>query len=115
MSPNHLLHIEMLCFLYGLAALLAWQMLTGRIPLAGLFTHKGLTRQTSPGRVQLLMATIAVCATYLTRVANSRTLDMPDIDPNWLYVLGGSGGIYTLEKAWAAFQNSKRLAGRKEL
>jgi hypothetical protein len=32
---------------------------------------------------------------------------MPDVDVNWLYVFGGSGSIYAIEKAWAAWNQRK--------
>jgi hypothetical protein len=110
MTPSRLLHLEMLCFLYVLAATIAVQILTGRIRLVGLLSDKGKTRQLSAGRVQLLMASVMMCISYLDQVANATGGAMPDVSTNWLYVFGGSGGIYTLEKAWTAWKNKTKSA-----
>jgi len=107
MTVTRILHLEVLVFLYALAATVFFQVLTRRINPAGLFSQKGAAGQLSPGRVQLLLATIAASATYLTQVANATNGKMPDVDVNWLYVFGGSGGIYALGKAWAAWSGKK--------
>src|SRR5664279_5812212 len=61
MSIIRILHFELLGFLYALAAVVAFQLLTGRINLAGVMSQKDPNNpdQTSPERVQLLLATIA--------------------------------------------------------
>jgi hypothetical protein len=46
-------------------------------------------------------------ATYLTQVANATNGKMPDVNVNWLYLFGGSGSIYALEKAWVAWNQRK--------
>ena len=75
-------------------------MLTGRINVNGLFQQKDGSAQTSPERIQLLIATIAAAASYFGEVAKSSTGTMPDVSNNWLYLMGGSSGIYALRKAW---------------
>ena len=107
MTVTRFLHLEVLAFLYALAATTFFHILTRRIQSAGLFSQGGAAGQVSPGRVQLLLATIATSATYLTQVANSTNGTMPDVNVNWLYVFGGSGGIYALEKVWAAWNQRK--------
>ncbi|MFY9852581.1 MAG: hypothetical protein WAK26_01730 [Terracidiphilus sp.] len=107
MTVTRFLHLEVLAFLYALAATAFFQILTGRIQSAGLFSQSGSGGQTSPGRVQLLLATIATSATYLAQVANVTNGKMPDVNVNWLYVFGGSGSVYALEKAWAAWNQRK--------
>ena len=107
MTPNRILHLEGLVFLYALGATILIQILTRRIPVVGLLAEKNSAGQVSAGRVQLLLATIAASASYLTQVANTTNGKMPDIDANWLYVFGGSGGIYALGKAWTAWKNRK--------
>jgi hypothetical protein len=106
MPITRILHFELLGFLYGLAAIVAFQMLTGRINLKGLFQQKDGSAQTSPERVQLLLATIAAAANYLGEVAKSSTGTMPDVSNNWLYPMGGSGGIYALRKAWKTLKST---------
>ena len=107
MSIIRILHFELLSFLYGLAAIIVYQMLTGRINLTGLLTQKDGTDQTSPERIQLLLATIAAGARYAGEVATSTSGTLPDIPSSWLYLMGGSSSIYVLRKAWTAWnQNS---------
>jgi len=106
------MHLEGLGFLYGLAAVVACQVLTGQINLQGIIRRKDGSGQTSPERVQLLLATIAASARYLTQVAQSQNGTMPDIDANWLYLMGGSSGIYALHKAWNIFKAAQQLGGK---
>jgi hypothetical protein len=108
MSVAHILHLEAVAFVYALAATVFYQILTQQIQIAGLFSQKDAAGQTSPGRIQLLMATIAASASYLAQVANTTDGKMPNIDVNWLYLLGGSSSIYALEKAWAAWGQKKK-------
>ena len=98
---ERVLAIEAQGFLLALAVCLVFQMLTGRINLRGLLMAKNGSGQVTPGRVQLLLATFAAGAHYLSQVAAaSGTGKMPDVGPEWLYLFGGSSGIYALEKAW---------------
>ena len=109
MSITRILHFEGLGFLYALGALIVYQMLTGRIKLSGLLTQKDQSNQTSPERIQLLLATLAACASYLGEVAKNTSGTMPDISNNWLYLFGGSSGIYVAGKAWATYNFKKRI------
>lgn len=111
MTPVRLLHLEMQAFLFLMIATIAWQLLTRRINLSGLFFHKvrvhkpGVAEQpaqVSAGRIQLLLATIAASAEFLTNVAKSNSGQMPDISQTWLRVLGASSGVYVLDKTLAA-------------
>jgi hypothetical protein len=108
MPVAHILHLEVLAFLYALGATVFYQILTNRIRVAGLFSQKDAAGQTSPGRIQLLLATIAASASYLAQVANTTNGKMPDVDVNWLYLFGGSSSIYALEKAWATWNKKKK-------
>lgn len=109
MTVSHILHLEVVGFLWALAATVFLQILTRRIKLDGLFSENNAPGKVSPGRVQLLLATFAASATYLARVANSTNGNMPDIDPNWLYLFGGSGGLFALEQGWAAWKKRKKV------
>jgi len=108
MSLVRFLHFEALGFLYVLAAVVLFQIATGRINMAGIITRKDGTYQTSPERVQLLLATIAACATYLGEVARTNSGNLPDASNNLLYLMGGSSGIYILRKGWAFYNVNKR-------
>ena len=111
MSIARILHFELLGFVYALAAVVLYQMLTGRINLAGVMSPKDPNDpnnpdQTSPERVQLLLATLAAAASYLGEVAKNTGATMPDVSNQWLYLMGGSSSIYLLRKAWTTW-NSK--------
>ena len=99
-SITRILHFEILGFLYALGAVVVYQMLTGAINTKGLLAQKDRSGQTSPERVQLLLATLAAAASYLTEIAKNTGGTMPDVSNNWLYLMGGSSGIYALRKAW---------------
>ena len=103
MPITRVLHFELLGFLYALAAVVVYQMLTGAINATGLLAQKDHTRQTSPERIQLLLATLAASASYLGEVAKNTTGTLPDVSNNWLYLMGGSSGIYALRKAWTTW------------
>lgn len=106
MSIVRVLHFEVVGFLYALAAVVLYQMLTGGINLSGLLTQKDGTSQTSPERIQLLLATIAASASYLGEVLKNTSGTLPDVSNNWLYLMGGSSGIYALRKAWTTWNKS---------
>jgi hypothetical protein len=109
MTVAHILHFEMMGFLWALAATVFIQILTRRIKLNGILSEDNVPGKVSPGRVQLMLATFAASITYLSQVANSSNGTMPDIDPNWLYLFGGSGSIYALEQGWAAWKRRKKV------
>lgn len=108
MTLTSILHLEVTAFLCALAATVFFQILTRRIKVVGLLCPESAMGQVSPGRVQLLLATIAASASYLSQVANATNGNLPDVNLNWLYVFGGSGSIYALEKAWAAWNKTKK-------
>jgi hypothetical protein len=107
MSVAHILHLEVVAFLYALAVTVFYRILTRQIQVTGLLSEKGADGETSPGRIQLLLATIAASASYIAQVANTTNGKMPDVDVNWLYLFGGSSSIYALEKAWATWGKKK--------
>ena len=112
LSPIRIMHFEALGFLYGLAVVVAYQILTRQINLQGMLQRKDGSGQTSPERIQLLLATIAAGARYLTQVAQAPNGIMPDIDNSWLYLMGGSSGIYVLHKAWSTFKAAQQPGGK---
>jgi len=109
MSLTRVLHFEVLGFLYALIAVVLYQIATRRINLEGLISHKDGRTAVSPERLQLLLATLAASATYFTQVASNTTGIMPDVSNQWLYLFGGSSGIYVAGKAWAFYNIKKRI------
>ncbi len=99
MDPIFLLQLELHGFLILLAAILAFKILTRRIRLSGLLARKQDGGQISPERLQLLLVTMAMGAKYLSSVLHASNGAMPDVSPDWLYVVGGSSGIYASVKA----------------
>lgn len=108
LSPIRILHAEALAFLYGLGAVVGYQLLTGQINLDGILRRKDGTGQTSPERVQLLLATLAAGFRYLSEVAKTHGASLPDIDSSWLYLMGGSSGVYLLQKAWNIYKAAQQ-------
>jgi hypothetical protein len=86
-----------------LAAVVVFQLLTGRINTRGLLSEKTSTGigPVSPARVQLLLFTLAIAFYLLSQVIQSIKgsppgvpISFPDIETKWLVILGGSHSIY---------------------
>lgn len=85
--------------LAALAAIVAYQIVTGRINTRGLLSDKAKNGAVSfsPARLQLLMFTLATAAYVLSKVISSIAAGkpvFPEIDPNVLVILGGSHALY---------------------
>jgi hypothetical protein len=107
MTPVHLLQFEVRGFLFGLTAVLGYKMLTRNITLNGLLNDENSNRNISPERVQLLLATIAMGSRYIGQVSQSTGVTaLPDISPNWLYMFGGSTGIYMAMNAFKTLRKT---------
>ena len=100
MEPIHLLQVELNGFLIILSAILVFKLLTRQIQLGGLLNRKHDNGRVSPERIQLLLATLAISAKYLGSVMHASNGAMPDVSPDWLYLFGGSSGIYASIKAF---------------
>ena len=105
MQVTSILDFEGRWFLLLLSVILIYRMLTRRINLRGLFLRKDGSKSVSPERVQLLLATMVISANYLSLVAHASGNRMPDVSPQWLYLMGGSSGIYVVGKALTLFRN----------
>ena len=103
MSLAQILHYEVMGFLYLLVAVVAYQILTGRIKLQGLLDQKEGSGATSPERVQLLLATMAAAARYLSELPKATGGKLPEISNQWLYLMGGSSALYVLRKGWVTW------------
>lgn len=99
MDPISLLELELHAFLMLLAAILVFRLLTRKIQLSGLLNRKEDAGRVSPERVQLLLATLAMSAKYLGSVIHGTAGIMPDVSREWLYLFGGSSGLYASVKA----------------
>lgn len=109
MTPSRLLHLEMEGFLAALIALIGYRLLTGAINLKGVLSQSDgrlVSPQLSPGRVQLLLATIAAAATFLVRASTASDGRLPEIDHRWLYLTGASSSLYAIEKAFVTWRSS---------
>jgi len=101
---------EVTIFLGGLAAIIAFRLLTGGINTRYLLYGKTKTgsRYFSPERVQLLLFTLGTAMFYLLQVINSLKTatkgvpqPLPDISNETLALLGGSHMLYLGGKAYA--------------
>ncbi len=100
-------------WLLALLALVAVRMLSGQISLRGLLHEKTAAGPgaVSGARVQLLLATIAAAATYITdTLAATPAGGLPEINTAWLGVLGASNGIHLVAKLVAALR-ARRAGG----
>lgn len=96
-----LLAWEMRLFLGGLAAIVFYQMLTGRINLQGLLWEKNGAAEYSWGRVQLLFFTVIFAFIYIGKVMQMQDLNqLPEIRPEMLALLGGSNLVYLGQKMY---------------
>lgn len=108
------LHLEARGILYGLVAAVVYQLLTQRINLRELLRDKSGSKDISPARVQLLLATIAESVRLISRVANAKDAVLPDMNTGWLYLMGGSSSVYVIGKAWNFWKANKKRMGEVE-
>lgn len=102
MLASKILGLEAAGFVYVLAFLVAYSLLTARINLRGLLLDKSGSGRVRPERLQLLLSTIAFAAKYVNDSSTSTTA-LPHIDFTYLYLLGGSHGIYISRKLYEGF------------
>jgi len=88
--------------------LVAYKLLTSEINLRGLLLDKTGSGAVRPERVQLLITTMVVAGKFLADAFTSKTPTLPSIDSDWLYLLGGSSGIYTVRKLYEQIGASRR-------
>ena len=107
MSITQALNFEGLAFLYALAFLIGYRLLTGQINAKGLLASKTGRPSVRPERVQLLLTTIALSAKYLGDVSQARDGNFPSLDNTWYYVFGSSSGVYLSRKIYERYVQSK--------
>lgn len=108
MSLVRVLGLEAVALVYAMAALVAYRLLTSQINIRGLLLDKSGSGLVRPERVQLMITTIAVAGKFLVDAFTSKTPALPTVDSNWLYVLGGSSGIYVVRKTYERIGPSRR-------
>jgi hypothetical protein len=107
MTPTYLLGLEVRGFLFALTALVAMRLLTGAMPLKGLLGNEDGTDDISPERLQLLLATMALAGKMVVSAVHGAAGTMQDIGPQWLYLFGGSSGIYASVKMGRSLINRR--------
>src|SRR5271169_594366 len=95
---------EVMFLLFGLAAVILAQLLGGEINTKGLLSgsdNQG-NQSLSPGRVQLLLLTMAAAGQYLTQVlgnlGNLNQSSLPPINTDLVAGLLGSNAVYLTGK-----------------
>ena len=106
MSSHRFISLEATTFVYLLAFLVVYGLLTSRINTKGLLIDKSGGGGVRPERIQLLVATIALAAKYMMDVSSTTGPALPHLDPGWLYLFGGSNGIYVIRKLYERFCGS---------
>lgn len=94
------LQFELLLLLVGLALVVAYQILTGRINTKRMLFEKKGINQYSSARVQLLLFTLAGAFYYFFKVIDDPTR-FPDVPQELLLILGGSNIIYLGGKSYS--------------
>ncbi len=92
---------EIWILLGGFALVVAYQMLAGHINMKGLLLDKE-TKMLSPGRIQLLIATIIFAMYFLTNISTEPPY-FPEIPEEALWFLAASNSGYLGLKAKSLF------------
>ena len=96
-----IVRLELALILGGLALVVVYKMLTGRINMIGLLDDKK-TRALSPERVQLLIFTVMGAGYYLLlAIEQAPSGRLPDIPGEALLLVGGSQVVYLGGKTWS--------------
>jgi hypothetical protein len=106
MLPARFLEVVALVFVYGLALIVGLKLLTGAINLRGLLADKSRPSQISPERVQLLISTIVLAIQYARGMTAVSAGALPKVGVGSLYLLTGSGLIYTARKLFERFRTN---------
>jgi len=107
-SISKLIVIDVWAFLGVLFAIVALRILTGGINIRGLLMEKHGSRRLSPGRVQLLLLTLAAAFNYLNNVLSDPQGGLPDVSSTWLYLLSGSHATYLGGKAFSTIMEKAK-------
>lgn len=105
-SLANFVRYEVMLLLFGLAAVVAAQLLGGEINTKGLLygSDSRGNRSLSPGRIQLLLLTMAAAGQYLTQVlGNLNQNALPPVSNDLVAGLLGSNAIYLTGKFYDIF------------
>jgi len=102
-----MLDFEVFVFVYGLAGIVVWKLLSAKINMRGLLKDKSQPSRVSPERVQLLISAIAVSIGYIRNSATLQQGNFPHVDPGWLFLFGGSSLIYSARKVFERLHGAK--------
>ncbi len=94
MAPGIVLGWVLCAWVSAAAALIAYRMVVGRIPLRGLLTIDG--DRFSAERLQLLLVFMGALVVYAADALNTKK--MPEISDELLIILGGSNALYIAGK-----------------
>jgi len=86
------LRYEMFFALLVLLAIIGYRLLTGSINTSGLLRQKIGGRVVSPGRLQMLIVTVAMTIYFAAKVIQTKKL--PNISQEYLMVFAGSHLFY---------------------
>jgi len=95
---------EMALLLTSLFLAVVYKTFTGGIRLSGLLTARDSRGNLSfsPGRAQMLMATMVTAVYYLLQVIDNRSSDsLPSLPNTLVGIVGGSHAVYLGAKAWS--------------
>jgi hypothetical protein len=93
------LTIEAVVFVAALVLLVSYRLITGEINSIALLSDKG-TREFSPARLQLLVATVLAAGYWFLKVLSSAAGNqLPDVPQDLVLLLGGSHTLYLGSKS----------------
>ena len=96
-----IIEFELWIVVLGVPLMVIYQMLTGRINVKRLLADKDADKETgalSASRTQMLLLTVAGAIGYIALAAQSDG-HLPTVDPNLVFIMGGSHSIYLATKA----------------
>ena len=97
-------------FFSATLAIVAFKLLIGQINVRGLLTDKE-DGKFSPGRLQLLMATLGGALFYFVKIAGAADMDtLPPVPAELLLIVGGSNVGYLGGKIYSKFFNNNEHA-----
>ena len=96
-------------FLGSLAVIVGFKLLSGSIKVAGLLADKE-TGAFSPGRLQLLLATLGGAVFYFSQIVSADDPStLPPVPTELLLLLGGSNLGYLGGKIYSKFIKARRV------
>jgi hypothetical protein len=101
---------EMFFIILALALMVGYRLLTGRINTQGLLLDK-ITHELSPGRLQMLVATMLVAIYLVAQVFETQSF--PQLPQEVIMALGGSHVLYLGGKSYGVLVRKLELAATR--